>query len=116
MKNLKIYENFNSNPIDLDKLKRYAYAIAILCNGEYGDVFYNETTNHIFVNLGDSNPFDDKYLEEYLKDAVTKSYDDSKKIKVTIDNECGPNTNEEGWIRFTFKKGGEAISHEWKGW
>jgi hypothetical protein len=41
MKIKKIFENVG-NPIDIKKLTEYAKAICILCNGEYGIVFYNE--------------------------------------------------------------------------
>jgi hypothetical protein len=85
------------NPIDIQKLKEYSKAIGIICNGEYGNVYYNESENHIFVCLGDSNPFDEKYLEQFIKDAVAKKWDVQNKIKVTIENECSPKL-EEGWI------------------
>ena len=85
-----------SSLIDEKKLKEYADAIAILCNGEYGNVFYNESQNHVFVCLGDSNPFGDQ-LEDYMKDAIAKDYNSQKHIKITIENESGPNTTEGGW-------------------
>lgn len=46
MKKIKQYSDFLNEatlgPIDLKKLQHYAYAIAILCNGEYGDVYFND--------------------------------------------------------------------------
>lgn len=89
MKIKKIFENIN-NPIDIKKLTDYANAIGVLCNGEYGEVFYNEKENHIFVCLGDANPFDEKYLESFIKDAVTKEWKLKDQIVVTIENECTP--------------------------
>ena len=114
MKNIKLFESFNSNPIDLEKLKRYALGIEICCAGEYGDVFYNESTNHIFVNLGDSNPFDTSSLEWYIKGAVSVNYDAEKLIKITIDNECAPNTKKEPGC----KKYNSKINEfkDWKNW
>ena len=90
MKIKKIFENMG-NPIDMEKLTKYAKAIGILCNGEYGDVFYNKEENHIFVCLGDANPFDEEYLEEFIKEAVSKDWKSQDQIKVTIENECNPN-------------------------
>lgn len=111
IKELTLNESVTKNPIDLKKLKLYSNGIEICCNGEYGDVFYNEEENHIFVNLGDSSPFDDSYLEEYMKDAISKDYDSSKEIKITIENECGP--SDDGWKKYNSKKD-EFI--DWNGW
>ena len=61
----QINEGVNSNPINLDKLKEYAKGIGVCCAGEYGDVYYNEGQNHVFVCLGDSHPFDEEYLESF---------------------------------------------------
>lgn len=94
---LNEFKNSNSSPIDYKKLKEYADAIAVLCNGEYGNVYYNESENHVFVCLGDSNPFDTQYLEWYMKDAIAKDYNSQKDIKITIENECTPNKGENGW-------------------
>ncbi len=79
-----------NNPINLKKLEEYAKAIEVICNGEYGFVYYNEEEKHIFICLGDSNPFDDSMLESFIKDYIAKSWDVQKQIKVTIENECGP--------------------------
>jgi hypothetical protein len=112
MERIKLFENFEAkNPIDVEKLKRYSLGISICCAGEYGDVFYNEKENHIFVNLGDSNPFDDGYLEQYIKDAISKDYNSQKEIKVTIENECGPSG--EGWKIYKYNKD-EFV--DWNGW
>lgn len=98
----ELNENVNNNIIDYDKLVQYANAIKVLCNGEYGITFYNEKENHVFICLGDSNPFDDRYLESYMKEAITKgSYKNQELIKITIENECYPNSNEEGWVKIS---------------
>jgi hypothetical protein len=91
----KINEAIEKNPIDIKKLVEYSKAIEIICNGEYGEVFYNENENHIFVCLGDANPFDLESLEEFIKDAVSKDWESAKLIKVTIEDECYPDG--EGW-------------------
>ena len=84
-------ETNSSSPIDEKKLKEYANAIAVLCNGEYGDVFYNESENHVYICLGDSNPFEEGMLKEYMTDAIRKGdYSNNKLIKITIENECHP--------------------------
>lgn len=90
MKIKRIVENVN-NPIDIKKLNEYANAIGVLCNGEYGEVFYNENENHIFVCVGDANPFDIKSLEFFIKCAVAKDWKTQDQIKVTIEDECYPN-------------------------
>jgi len=103
---IKKYKEFNEDvkypgPIDFAKLQHYAYAIAILCNGEYGDVYLNEKENHVFVCLGDSHPFDEEMLEkEFMPMAIRAGgYENQKLIKITIENECGPGG--EGWIKIT---------------
>jgi hypothetical protein len=92
-------EGKDNNPINYKKLVEYAKGIEICCTGEYGDVYYNESQNHIFVCLGDSNPFDDDSLSSFIKEAVVENYRDFDKVKVTIENECGPSSKEEGWIK-----------------
>ncbi len=77
--------------IDYKKLVKYANAISIICNGEYGITYYNKNENHVFICLGDSNPFDYKYLEWYIKGAISKNYKYEKFIKITIENKSIPN-------------------------
>ena len=96
MKIKKIFENIN-NPINMKKLTNYANAIGVLCNGEYGDVFYNEKEHHIFVCLGDANPFDESYLEYFIKETVAKDWKSQDQIMVTIENECTPSGDD--WKR-----------------
>jgi hypothetical protein len=67
------------------------FLIILVSNGEYGEVFYNENENHIFVCLGDANPFDSSYLESFIKEAVAKDWKMQDQIKVTIEDECYPN-------------------------
>ncbi len=84
----RLNETLETNPINLDKLKKYALGISLCCAGEYGITFYKESENHIFICLGDSNPFDDSMLKEYILDSVEKDYSYRKQIKITIENEC----------------------------
>lgn len=94
---LMIENEKTSSPIDTNKLIDYAQAIETLCNGEYGQVYYNEEENHVFVILGDSNPFDkDMLANEFMKGAIRKGgYENEKRINITIENESGPPG--EGW-------------------
>ena len=88
----------NRPPININKLKQYANAIKICCNGEYGQVFYNEKENKIFICLGDSSPFDYESLLYYMRDAIkdTMWVDDSQ-INITIENESYPNNESKNW-------------------
>ena len=85
----EIFESKNK-PIDDKKLIEYATAIEVLCGGEYGITYYNEEENHIFICLGDSNPFDEEYLEMFMKEYVTKNWKDQDNIKIEIENEAMP--------------------------
>jgi hypothetical protein len=81
----------NKPPINIDKLKRYAEAIGVICNGEYGNVYYNEKEQHVFVILGDSNSFDEEDLMWNMRDAIKETHwVKDEEIKVTIENESGP--------------------------
>ena len=84
------FVNESTGPIKMNNLIKYAEAIGVLCAGEYGDVWFNETENHVYICLGDSNPFDQEYLKEFMIDAIKKDYDSYKLIQVTIENECNP--------------------------
>lgn len=106
----RLNESFDKSPINIEKLKRYALGILICCAGEYGDTFFREP-NEIFINLGDSSPFKDEDLEMYIKDAVSDSWDSSKEIKVTIENECGPSGD--GWKIYD-PKSKDFVA--WNGW
>ena len=78
-------------PININKLTQYANAIAIICNGEYGSVYYNPKQQHVFICLGDSNPFDRESLMWTIRDAIKDSvWIDDDRIKITIENESLP--------------------------
>ena len=92
----RVLEKKSNGPIDIEKLKIYSLGIAICCNGEYGQVYFNESENHVYVCLGDSNPFDEQSLIEYLKEAIhTGDYKTMEQIKVTVENEASPYKQEE---------------------
>jgi hypothetical protein len=104
MKDVKKFEDFFLNEskdskthIDIDKLIKISEAIQVLCNGEYGDVYFKEDENKVFVCLGDSNPFDSEFLEEFIKEAIAKNYDND--IHIEIDNECYPDDSD-SWKRY----------------
>jgi len=77
-------EEKKTSPIDMDKLFKFADAIEVLCNGEYGVVFYNEDTYKVFVMLGDSNPFDTENLTQHIKEILAKNYNLEKEVDVEI--------------------------------
>jgi hypothetical protein len=93
-----------SNIIDIKKLEEYAKALEIICNNEYGYIYFNPNNNSIFVCLGDANPFDIEYLSGFILNAISKTYKTEDQINIEIDMECGPNNNEEGWLLFKNNK------------
>lgn len=98
---IKESKKLNSNHIDIKKLESIANSIAVICNNEYGDVFFNESLDSVFVCLGDANPFDED-LDEWLKDCISKDYKHRDSINIEVDMECGPNSNEEGWLKWDY--------------
>lgn len=95
-----------SSIIDVKKLEQYATALLIICGGEYGNTYFNPETNSIFICLGDANPFSMEDLESFLTDYISKDYKTRNEIKVEIDMECGPNS-EDGWLEWNGKKWNE---------
>lgn len=93
-----------SSIIDVKKLEQYATALLIICGGEYGDIYFNPEKNSIFICLGDANPFSIEDLESFLTDYISKDYKTRDEIKVEADMECGPNSDEEGWLEWDGKK------------
>jgi|TARA_R110000851_G_scaffold251971_5_gene404527 hypothetical protein len=81
--------------INIEKLIKYAEAIEVMCNGEYGVTYLHEEENKVFVMLGDSNPFDSEYLIMYMKEAISDGWRNADKIDIEIENEGGPSG--EGW-------------------
>lgn len=94
-------KELKSKHIDIKKLESIANSIAVICNNEYGDVFFNESIDSVFVCLGDANPFNDD-LEEWLKDCILKDYKHRDSINVEVDMECGPSSEEEGWLKWDY--------------
>jgi hypothetical protein len=82
-------------PVDMTKLIEYAQAIGTICAGEYGIIWYNQAEKHIFVCLGDSNPFNQDDLKEFILEAVSQDYNSRGLVQVTIENESEPDG--EGW-------------------
>lgn len=99
-----VFESASKKHINENKLIEAAKSIEFLCNGEYGYTYWHKENNHIFICLGDSNPFDDSYLEWYMKDIVCDDYSSQDHVKVEIDNECSPKKDETGWYKFNGKK------------
>lgn len=88
-----IKEEKGNKIIDLNKLKELAKSISFICNGEYGTLYLNEKENKIWVCLGDANPFDEEYLEMFIKEIVATSYKVSDDIEIIIENEATPSDN-----------------------
>lgn len=93
-----------SKCIDISKLEQYATALLIICGGEYGNTYYNPSKDAIFICLGNANPFDEEYLEDFIKQYISISYKTENDISIEIDMECGPNSNEDGWLIWNGKK------------
>lgn len=101
----RLVPELDSDVIDVEKLQEYAHGIEICCAGEYGTTYFNPSENHIFVCLGDSNPFDSEMLSSYIKDSVRKGdYNNYDKIQVTIEDECTPRAETDGWFKFNGAK------------
>jgi len=89
----------DSSPIDMDKLANYAKAITTICDGEYGNVFFDAKHNHVWVCLGDSNVFSDENLEWGMKEAIRKNYEvPLEDILITVENEAYPPKDGNDWI------------------
>jgi len=85
---IKLNEN-KSSVINVEKLQSVAHSIETLCNGEYGQTYFNPDTNHIAICLGDANPFDEEYLEQFILDSIT-DYKNRDNISLEIDYEWVP--------------------------
>lgn len=76
---------FKSDIINVKLLTKFALAIELICNYEYGQTYINPETNNISVCLGDYNPFD----IDILKDWILYTVNDYKHINlVTIEIDC----------------------------
>jgi len=84
--------------IDIKKLTRFATGIELVCFGEYGNTYYHPTENAIFICLGDSNPFDEDALKQFVFESA-KKFEYQKDITIEIENESQPNQGE-GWMKF----------------
>lgn len=105
----KVFESKSNSVIVEKELINLALGIELVCNGEYGTTYWHKEDNHIFVCLGDSNPFSDDF-EMYVKDwCGLVDWKDHDKVKVTIENECGPNEEDGGW--FVFDRG-KFVEHK----
>ena len=100
LRNNRISSPYNESIcIDLDKLKKFAKGIEICCNGEYGVTYYNPKENHVYIMLGDSNPFNDGF-KYYILYAISKNSTSEKLIKITIEHECFPTNTSGNWLKF----------------
>lgn len=98
-----IHESTDMQLIDEQKLIKYSQAIEDICNGEYGQVYWNKEENKIFVCLGDSSPFDESMIKEYMHDAVKINWEVKwNDIEIIVDYECAPKQDGK-WL--IYKKG-----------
>lgn len=84
-----------NNYIDIDKLKEYAKSLKIVCAYEDGNIWVSKDGAKIAVSIGDSNPFDEERLEEFIKMYVIPDYKNHDKVEIEIDNEFSYNNNDE---------------------
>lgn len=112
MQSRDLNENMSSEFIDIFKLERYATAILILCDGEYGDTYYNPKLNKVWVCIGDSNPFNWENRYEDLKltmsdaivfDKYRYAYE-NKLVDIEVEAEAIPGSEFDGWFRWTGKE------------
>jgi len=69
--------------IDIKKLTRFATGIELVCFGEYGNTYYHPTENSIFICLGDSNPFDENALKEFVLESA-KDFKYQLKLRMNL--------------------------------
>lgn len=84
-----------NNYIDIKKLEEYAKSLSIICAGEDGNIWVSKDGTKIAISIGDSNPFDEKYLEEFIKSYVIKDYKNRDNVEIEIDTEFSYNNNDE---------------------
>ena len=92
-------EQDQASAIDLDKLLAYAKAIETICDGEYGNVFFDAKHNHVWVTIGDLNAFDDEMLQWGMRDAIKRNYDvPNEDILITVEHEANPPDDGNNWV------------------
>jgi len=88
--------------VDMAKLSAYAKAIAIICDGEYGHVFFDANHNHVWVTLGDSNAFNDEMLQWGMRDAIKRNYEiPNEDILITVEHEMDPPKDDNHWVQIS---------------
>lgn len=84
-----------NNYIDIKKLEEYAKSLSIICAGEDGNIWVSKDGTKIAISIGDSNPFDEEQLEEFIKSYVIKDYKNRDNVEIEIDTEFSYNNNDE---------------------
>jgi hypothetical protein len=92
--------------IDMKRLQKFAEALHLMCNGEYGNTYYNKKELKLAIVLGDSNPFDIKALNDWIINTVVKKYDNIDKLNIEIDMEWVP-----GNVDWSYWNGKKWISN-----
>jgi len=84
--------------VNMKALTDVAKGIELLCLGEYGNVFINKKEMKIAINLGDSNPFSLKELEDWVRwMCIEGPHDFISNFDIEIDMEWTPSG--EDWER-----------------
>jgi len=106
---LKKYNSFKVNEsnddikfedvIDMKQFLELAKGISAVCMGEYGYSYYNPTEMKIGIVLGDSNPFEEDTLMEWINNTIIKDYNNKDKVNIEIDSEWVPGRGGD-WMKF----------------
>ena len=115
---LKSFDNFKVNEsneedlkfediIKMDKFLELAKGISTVCMGEYGDSYYNPIEMKIGIVLGDSSPFEEDTLMDWINNTIIKDYNNKDKVNIEIDSEWVP--GKEGWFIFNLHKNKEKF-------
>jgi len=84
--------DIKSDIINIKLLTKYATAIEMICDGEYGYTYFDPETNYIAVCLGDVSPFNDDTLEQWFEETIVIDYKNIDSVKIEIDRE---------WVAYT---------------
>ena len=86
--------------VNMKSLEEFADGLMKVSMGEYGYTYINKSEMKIGIVLGDSNPFSDGGLEDWIENMCFKSWDGE--VEIEVDAEWQPSG--EGWERFDGKK------------
>jgi hypothetical protein len=93
----KTFDDF----VNMKQLEAFAVGLSNICMGEYGDTYINKEEKKIGIVLGDSNPFKEEYLKDWIENMCFESWGDDK-VEIEIDCEWQPSGD--NWVRFDGEK------------